>query len=515
MSTVGLARPGRRVAGRAAAPALAAAVAVVGTVAGWRGTDLPAQLYRVTMFRHLGLTLWDPQWFGGHWAPSYSVLYPAVAATIGVALTSVLCAASAALAFDRLAVARFGAGARAGSVLFALGTAQQLAIGQLAFLMGEAFALGACWAVARRRWPLAGVLAVGAVLASPLAGAFLALAGVALLVAAAPRDRARTGVVVVGALVPLGALAVMFADPGPFPFSFVDFCFDLSVAVVLWLLAPKGDRLLRTGAALYVAAVIACFAVHNPVGGNVGRLAEVVALPLGACVLWPRRRWLLGVLAVPMLLAVWAPAWGALSGRTAALASSHRAYYAPLTAFLTAHDDPLGRVEVVPTRYHWEAAYVAPAVPLARGWERQLDIARNPIFYGGPLDATSYRAWLLARGARFVALPDAPLDMAGTAEARLVAAGVPGLTEVWADAHWRVFAVDGAPGIVSGPARLVSARGGRMVLDVTAPGPVLVRVAGGTHWGCVTPVADGVVVQAPRPGRIVLRARVAAGCRRP
>ena len=126
----------------AAPPALAAALAVIGILAGWRGTDLPAQLYRVTMFHRTGMALWDPQWFGGHWALAYSVLYPPVAATLGVALTSVLSAAAAALAFDRLVTGRFGRAAVAGSLLFAIGTTQQLAIGQLSFLMG-------------RRWPSA------------------------------------------------------------------------------------------------------------------------------------------------------------------------------------------------------------------------------------------------------------------------------------------------------------------------------------------------------------------------
>jgi hypothetical protein len=152
-------------------------------------------------------------------------------------------------------------------------------------------------------------------------------------------------------------------------------------------------------------------------------------------------------------------------------------------------------------------------VPLARGWERQLDIARNPIFYGGRLDAAGYRAWLLSAGVRYVAVPDAPLDMAGRAEARLIAAGVSGLSLAWSDAHWRVFAVDGSPGIVSGPARLVRMQGGHLVLDATAPGPVLVRVAGGAHWGCVRPVPGGVVVQVQRPGRVDLAVRLAAnGC---
>ncbi len=101
---------------------------------------------------------------------------------------------------------------------------------------------------------------------------------------------------------------------------------------------------------------------------------------------------------------------------------------------------------MVPTEYHWEAAYVAPVMPLARGWERQLDVADNPIFYrSGALAAGTYRAWLLDDGVTFVALPDAPLDSAGQAEGRLVSSGqVPGLDLIWRSAHWRLYSVAGS-----------------------------------------------------------------------
>ena len=42
-----------------------------------------------------------------------------------------------------------------------------------------------------------------------------------------------------------------------------------------------------------------------------------------------------------------------------------------------------------------EAAFVAPVVPIARGWSRQVDTARNPLFYDGPLDADEYEQWLI------------------------------------------------------------------------------------------------------------------------
>ena len=62
------------------------------------------------------------------------------------------------------------------------------------------------------------------------------------------------------------------------------------------------------------------------------------------------------------------------------------------------------RVEVVPLRDHGEAAYVAPVVPLARGWSRQIDTDRNPLFYEGVLEPEEYAGWLRDRAVDAVAL---------------------------------------------------------------------------------------------------------------
>jgi len=222
-----------------AAPCLAAAVALTGVLLGWRGIDLPAQLYRVTMFHRAGFSLWDPQWYGGHWALDYSVVFPPIAATLGVSATAVLSAAGAAFAFDRLVIRHFGTAARVGSLLFAFGTAEQLAIGQLAFLLGEALALAACWAGVRRRWVAAAALALVCSLASPLAGAFLALAALGWVIGASASDRPGVCGLVVGAALPLAVSAATFSTPGAFPFPFGDFAFEFPAAVVLWILAPR------------------------------------------------------------------------------------------------------------------------------------------------------------------------------------------------------------------------------------------------------------------------------------
>jgi hypothetical protein len=294
------------------------------------------------------------------------------------------------------------------------------------------------------------------------------------------------------------------------------------IAGGLWMLAGRGQPVLRAGIAVYAAALTLAVVMHSPLGGNVGRLEDVVAVPLVVALLWGSwgswgswgwwggcGRWGQGVrpalralalplVVAPLVLSQWAPAWGAMTS-AGGEPSTHRAYFAPLVAELTraAGRGPAGRVEVVPTEYHWEAVYVAAAVPLARGWERQLDEGDNPIFYGDTrLNGGSYRAWLLDNGVRFVALPDAPLDFAGKAEARLVARGVPGLQLVWRSAHWRLYSVVGSPGIVAAPARLVRDDGTHLVVHTAQAGPVVVRVRYDSGWritsgaGCVAPEPD-------------------------
>ena len=61
---------------------------------------------------------------------------------------------------------------------------------------------------------------------------------------------------------------------------------------------------------------------------------------------------------------------------------------------------------------------------LPRGWERQLDVAYNALFYNpGRLPPAAYRTWLLSNGVSFVALANAPLDYAATTEAALLRSG--------------------------------------------------------------------------------------------
>jgi hypothetical protein len=97
------------------------------------------------------------------------------------------------------------------------------------------------------------------------------------------------------------------------------------------------------------------------------------------------------------------------------------------------------------TKAHWESVYLAgqDGISLARGWERQLDTRYAALFYRPALSPAAYRAWLTENQVRYIALPDAPLDKAGSLEGTLVARGVPYLRELWRSEHWRLFRVMG------------------------------------------------------------------------
>ena len=503
------------------APLVAAAVALAAVLIGWRGVDLAASVYRVGLFHRSGFTLWDSQWYGGHWTLSYSVIFPPVAGILGVHVTEILSAGAAAWAFDRLVVGHFGPSARVGSIMFALGTLVQVAVGQLPFLLGEAFALGALWAATRGRWYLAGFLGVLATLASPLAGAFLLLAGMAWLLASRPRLRLSYAWLVAGPVLVVVGLGVLFPGQGVMPFPAIDLLMLLIGGVFLLMLVPGRERVLQVGMLLYVGAAIGSFVLRTPMGGNISRLGECLCAPVAACVVWPYRfsrkltMGLLGVAVLPLLAWQWSPAIGTFTSDRSD-PSVHAAYFSPLLGFLRQHDSPLGRVEIVPTKLHWEAAYVAPSYPLARGWERQLDTVDAPLFYNNAaLTPTSYQDWLLNNGVRYVALPDVALDYAGTHEGRLVASGVPGLRPVWHDRHWRVYEVMGASGIVDAPGRLIHLDGGQVDLQAEAPGTIVVRVRYSPNWtlvegsGCVHPATNGwTAIDATQSGPLRLELRL-------
>ncbi len=302
-------------------------------------------------------------------------------------------------------------------------------------------------------------------------------------------------VVAVAAVAPTLVSAVLFPGGGSYPFPATALAWDLSVCALFFILVPRRNVELRWGAIVYGAVVVATFVVASPLGENVNRFGQYLAGPLIVCVLAPRRRLLLAVVALPLLVWQWAPTLDAVTAATHD-PSTRRSYYQPLLSFLASVPPTVGRVEVPSTYRHWETAYLSPQVPLARGWERQLDIGYNPIFYDGVLNSTTYESWLAANGVEYVALPDARLDSSSAKEKALILDRLAYLKPVWHNVHWRVWEFVDYRGLVDGPADVVSVRPDSFTLDVRAPGRLTVRIHASPHWsvdqnGCLLPSADG------------------------
>jgi hypothetical protein len=520
--------------------ALTLVLATVVYLVGWRGVDQAAQAYRVIQFREHGLMLWDSGWYGGNFPLGYSVLFPPVAALLGIPVTAVVSAAIATWAFDRVVTAYFGS-RPLGTWYFAVSTLLPVAIGQLPFLAGEAAGLAALVALHKGRKPLAVGLGILSALFSPLAAAFLAMACLAW----AAHSSRRRGWLVATAAVSLGVIlttGALFPGDGPFPFPWSSLV--VTELLCLTALTPlvQTTPAVRIGALFYAVASLFSFLVPNPLGGNAPRLAASIGVPLLACFCSARgevltrltpsglvrrlaggrgveltQRWRIAavIVVVPFAVWQWAPSQKIVS--TSSAPETQKSFYQPLIDELAVvAPDPV-RVEIPPTLEHWEAAFVAPHVSLARGWERQLDIADNPIFYNpGALTAASYQKWLDQDGITYVALPAVPLDYAAVAEGKLLQSGqVKTLVPVWHTADWQLWRVAGSPGLTSGPARLTSLAPDHVNLDVSQPGMITIRVRYTTYWhvgsgaGCVGPASDGwTYVDAYAAGPVSLAAAV-------
>jgi hypothetical protein len=285
---------------------------------------------------------------------------------------------------------------------------------------------------------------------------------------------------------------------------------------VLTLLAvrlalPRRERVMRIALDLYVVATVASFVLDTPMGGNVTRLGAVFAMPLIAAVVWRRRPWAVVLLAIPVLYWQWYPPvrdWHRAHGDPSLKAG----YYDGVIAFLReqSRGEPPFRVEVPFTVNHWESRWMAPHVPLARGWERQLDRKVNGLFYDEdrPLTAARYTRWLSETAVRFVALPDVELDHSAQIEGRLLRAGLAALRPVWSDAHWRVWAVRRPRPIAPG---LVALGTDSFTLRASGPGDVPVRIRWTPYWrasgACLGRDGDWTVVRARRAGTIRVTTR--------
>ncbi|CAO5189966.1 Integral membrane protein [Frankia sp. AiPs1] len=475
------------------------------------GPDTPAQEYRVWLFRHGGPVLWDDQWYGGHTIPGYSVLFPPLGALLGAELLGALaCLASTVIVTRLLRGPRVRRGHDLVLVWFAVATVSNLVVGRMPFALGMAFGALALLGVRERRTRLAWAGAVLSSLASPLAAGFVLLVGAALL----PTIGWRRIVPFVGALAGI-IVALAFPENGYQPFPAVTYLSLLALIGVGLLVVPKDARAIRHGLLLWAAAATVFFFVQTQIGGNITRPATMLAGPAAALLLADRRR-VLAVVAVPLIGWQIGPIHGALLTRGDP--SAKASYYTGLLDYLDRGTPvPAGRVEVPFTQAHWEARYVAPSVPMARGWLRQLDSKYNALFYDGTLNAATYHRWLLARGIRYVALPDVSLDPSAVAEATLLRAGLPYLDLAWQDAHWKVWLVKDSPGLVQGPASLTELGVSSVGVDFRAPGIATVLVHYTPYWqltqgqACVFRAAGGwtgIVTESPGPVRLTARLSV-------
>jgi hypothetical protein len=473
------------------------------------GGDLAAQdAWAEFAGRHPG-SAYNLAWYGGMHPVSYSIISPYLMAVLGVRttliLSGVLSSAVLALILARSrAVRRPMAPALWGAFSFACNAAS----GRVTFALGTLFAV--CAVAAVWSWPgrwrhLKKVRGAAVVLLSALATAGSPVSGLFLWVVAAAlllnRRRAMGLAMALPPPVVVGLSVLLFPFQGVQPMPLVSVFFPLAAVVGVRRLAPPSWRAVRRCAEVYGLGILLTWAIPSQVGSNVERLSllfgGVVLLALAPLVARGTRRFTVLVVAF-VVVAGWQigkPTYDVIATKPDA-AWAHQ--LAPLVHQLKHVDADRGRVEVVPVRSHREASALMPYVNLARGWNRQADTDRNPLFYrDGGLTSATYHDWLRRWAVRYVVLPtDEDPDPAARDEARLVRSGLPYLRMVWSDDNWRLYRVVDPLPLAAPPAQGARAEAGGLTVTVKKPGAVLVRVPWSPWLGLVD--ADGGRIEPPR-----------------
>ena len=452
------------------------------------GTDLAAAVAHGDFARSHPLTPVDLRWYGGTNQFGYSLISQHVVALLGARPAGVLAASVSAVAFGRLlvlhAVARPLAGALVGCLFFF----GNLVSGRIAWSLGVAAWLLCLLALGRRSVLPAVALAAAAGAASPVAGLFLGTAAAVLVMTGRHREGVAVGA---ASALPLLVSGLLFGEGGWMQFGPAELRPALVLSAAVMLLVPH--RAVRLGAALSAAGVLAAFMFETPVGLNVCRLAMMFAVPL---IVATCRTPAAAMLALSVGLLHYQPPLAVGDWRNRGDTSAEAGYYEPLLAELR-RLGPTGRVEVPPLANYWDSVHVAREQHLARGWLRQADTARNPLFFDGTLDPSTYRAWLQDNGVQYVAVANTRGSWVGARETDIVRQGQPYLTAVWSNADWTLHRVQDPNGLVSG-ATLLSADAASLSIRVDTPGTALVRV-GHSRWltidgpgaACIGPAVDG------------------------
>ncbi len=495
-----------RIAGRfglkwaSAAGALAVAVplGLIWVIAEPTVSDMAAQASRVGIFERQGWGIWSGQWYAGHHLPGYSLLMPPFGALVGIwwAGFIAVCSASVTTALVGSRAARTPRQAALIGSLLGLGCVASLCSGRTTWLLGLAIAgLAVDLLIDRRKLALLPAVIVAG--ASPL-GAVMIAAGAA--VCWLLRRDALSVAVGILALLPGVVISIVFPTGGSQPFPAWEFGPITVATVLLFRLSPKDAKGLRTTVGIYLLMLIGAFILATPVGSNAerpGQLAGTAAVA-AAVIAGGNRRWLAWVF-VALLTLQWVPPIQDLV-RQWDQRSTEAAFYRPLIEQVQSRDSgaPPGRLEIVWTMNHWEDEFVAAKIPLARGWERQLDRRFNSSVNGDHVSPEAFRSWIDGLGVRWVAYPWAPLDRAIGGESRLVRRGLPWLEQVWRSPDWVLYRVKDPSPLADGPVTVTKLEPRAVQFSSSGPGTSTVKVRWSRWWGlrgikgCLAPGPNGM-----------------------
>ncbi|GGS50462.1 MFS transporter [Streptomyces cinerochromogenes] len=450
------------------------------------GGDLAAQdAWAEFVGRHPD-SAYNLAWYGGMHPVSYSVVSPYLMSVLGVRTTMMIAGTLSAglltMVLIRSRAVRNPLWASLAGVFALLCNAIS---GRVTFGLGTMFALGAvaavfCWPYRWRykRWAkalVAAPLAALATMASPVAGLFVGLVAVALFL-----QKRRPGAWALG-LAPSAVVAVsawLFPFSGTQPMIFGSVVLPLLYGLFCLFLVPKEWVTVRLTAAVYSVSVVLVWLINSQIGSNISRLPMlfagatlVAALPYTV----PRsRKWYVTVLAFLGFVG-WLGFKSVDDIIHTTPAASWARELAPLVNQLQKAGAEKGRVEVVPARSHREASALAPYVNLARGWNRQADMERNPLFYDDTLNSATYHEWLQRWAVHYVVLPKDNVDGDG-GERELLQRGMPYLRQIWGDANWQLFKVTDPTSLAEPNAVVDRAEQGEMTLRVRKAGRILIRI---------------------------------------
>ncbi|QKW07157.1 MFS transporter [Streptomyces sp. NA04227] len=471
------------------------------------GGDLAAQdAWAEFVGRHPD-SAYNLAWYGGMHPVSYSVVSPYLMSVLGVRTTMMIAGTLSATLLTVILVRSRSPWVLPPAFAGVFGLVCNAISGRVTFALGTMLALAAvavvfCWPHRwrRRRWAkalLAAPLAGLATAASPVAGLFVGLVAVALFL-----QKRRPGAWALGIApaVVVGLCAWLFPFSGTQPMDFVATFPPFLCAVIVARTVPKSWKTVRITAYVYALAVLLTWLISSQIGSNITRLGMLfggavlmAALPFAE----PRtRRWFwlaFGILG----FVVWIGIKTIIDIIHTTPEASWARELAPLVHHLEQEGADKGRVEVVPTRSHREASALAPYVNLARGWNRQADMERNPLFYDETLNSANYHEWLQRWAVHFIVLPTDDLDgIGGPRERELIQRGQPYLERLWGDKNWTLYKVTDSAPLAEPPGHVTRADQGELTLRVERAGRVLIRIPYSPWLGLVN--ENGKSLKAPQ-----------------